>query len=68
MRLQHEHRDLSVGLRALVARARTGRGAPWRWETLVAETLELTNAFGRHELEENELIQEALMDDLGGGG
>ena len=42
--------------------------APGRWEKLVAETLQLANALGRHELEENRLIQDALMDDLGGGG
>lgn len=66
--LREDHDKFATWLTKLVASARRAGTAPRNWAALAARLHDFTQALRYHELEENRLIQEALMDDEGGGG
>ena len=67
-RLLRQHDKISSDLDSLVSHARAAGDTRNAWEVVGAEARAFTRALRRHEMEENRLIQEAFMDDLGGGG
>jgi len=66
-RLRDEHSGFSAKLAALAARAREVGELPGSWKALATAVKKFTYELRHHELEENTLINEAFMDDLGGG-
>jgi len=66
-RLRGEHADFSAKLAALASRAREAGESPASWKTLAAGVRKFTYELRHHELEENTLIHDAFMDDIGGG-
>jgi cell division septum initiation protein DivIVA len=60
-----DHDHLRHQLAEFVARAQ--RAQPGGWSSLSHRMHELSDALRQHELEENRLLRDALLDDLGGG-
>ena len=66
-RLRGEHSGFSAKLAALADRAREAGESPGSWKALAAGVRKFTYELRHHELEENSLIKDAFMDDLGSG-
>jgi hypothetical protein len=66
-RLLDEHADFLTRLQRFSESVRRARRAE-DCSSLLSETLAFREAIRKHELSENQLMQEALMDDLGGRG
>jgi hypothetical protein len=66
-RLRGEHSWFSERLVALARRAREAGESRGSWAALATGVRRFTCTLRHHELEENQLIQDAFMDDLGGG-
>jgi hypothetical protein len=67
-RLRHDHRKFSARFAKLATFARGMRARDGSWDRLKAAIREFNEELRTHELEENRLIQEAFLDDLGGSG
>ena len=65
--LHRDHREFAARFALLAASAREPQKTDASWELLVIAIQEFTEELRLHELEENRLIQEAFVDDLGGG-
>jgi len=66
--LQSDHHRFSARFADLATFARGMREGDTSWERLEVAIREFTQGLRLHELEENRLVQEAFLDDLGGGG
>ncbi len=66
-RLRGEHNHFSEKLRGLADRAREADESPGSWTALATGVRRFTYELRYHELEENRLVLDAFMDDLGGG-
>jgi iron-sulfur cluster repair protein YtfE (RIC family) len=66
-RLRGEHSHFLGRIRTLVNRTRETGESPGSWTALATGVRKLTYELRFHELEENRLVQDAFMDDLGGG-
>jgi hypothetical protein len=66
-RLRGEHSRFSEQLIILTSRAREAGETPGSWAAIATGVRKFTYALRQHDLEENQLIQDAFMDDLGGG-
>ena len=66
-RLEQNHKEFSKRLQSLLALVRYAVDAPDDWERVTARVEGFLQALRAHEDEENELVREAFMDDLGRG-
>ncbi len=66
-RLEQNHKEFSERLESLLALARYAVDAPDDWNRVRAGLEGFLQALRAHEDEENELVREAFMDDLGHG-
>lgn len=66
--LQRDHRRFTASFARLATLARGMREGDGGWERFAGAIREFTQQLRLHELEENRLVQEAFLDDLGGGG
>jgi hypothetical protein len=66
--LQSDHRRLTAAFAELASFARRMGQADENWELVGVKIREFVVSLQAHELEENRLVQEAYLDDLGGGG
>jgi hypothetical protein len=66
-RLLSEHNNLAAGFARFCERAHEAGRIPGGWQTLDAELSAFVERIRLHEHDENELIQEAMMVDDGGG-
>ena len=66
-RLEQNHKEFSERLESLLALVRYAIDAPDDWERVTARVEGFLQALRAHEDEENELVREAFMDDLGRG-
>ena len=65
--LQRDHRKFTARFAKLATFARQLREVDESWEYLGVAIREFIRELRLHELEENRLVQEAFLDDLGGG-
>ena len=65
--LQRDHRKFTARFAKLATFARQLREVDESWEYLGVAIQEFIRELRLHELEENRLVQEAFLDDLGGG-
>jgi len=65
--LQRDHRKFTARFAKLATFARELREVDESWEYLGVAIREFIRELRLHELEENRLVQEAFLDDLGGG-
>ncbi len=66
-RLEQNHKEFSERLQSLLALVRYAVDAPDDWERVTSAVERFLQALRAHEDEENELVREAFMDDLGLG-
>lgn len=65
--ISHEHRDLLSAFEKFSQRATAEEASPTWWEDTQREFHDLSKQLMDHEHREQELLQEAFDDDLGGG-
>jgi iron-sulfur cluster repair protein YtfE (RIC family) len=67
-RLTREHADVDAALARLLQDLLSSQKAPERWATLLEVFAGLSETLLAHERAEEEMVRQAFMDDLGGGG
>jgi iron-sulfur cluster repair protein YtfE (RIC family) len=67
-RLTREHADVDAALARLLQDLLSSQKSPERWATLLEVFAGLSETLLAHERAEEEMVRQAFMDDLGGGG
>ncbi len=66
-RLRNQHGEFLTKLAELAERTREAGKSPGTWKSLARTVRKFTHELRHHEHQENTLVHDAFMDDLGGG-